>query len=331
MKYIIIPIFFCFLGNVSFAQNLVPNYSFEEADSCPTFLNARTYKYSLGCVGWGQANTGNPDYYNTCDTAAISIGKDVPWVGVPYNYIGYQAAYEGAAYAGINMYIQSPFDNKEYLITNIPALEVDTVYQVTIHVSLADSCEYATDGMGVFFTTYGSPDQLTSGTIIETPQIDYTSYGIIKDSINWVTLSGIFIADSAYTSLIIGGFKSSSEMNIIAVNDSPSNPHTNAYYYIDNVVVEKLSSTRIGTVNKTVATQLYPNPFTDYATLLFNNPDKLNCSFSLFNAQGQVVQRMDNVVSDRLRIERNELPTGVYYYQLINATYSLTGGKVIIK
>src|SRR6185437_14325478 len=105
---------------------------------------------------------------------------------------------------------------KEYLFVNIPALALDTTYKVTIEVSLADSSRFATDGMGVLFTTYGSPDQYTDGTLNATPQIDYSNYGVITDTVHWVTLSSTFAADSPYTSMIIGGFKDASKMTISA-------------------------------------------------------------------------------------------------------------------
>jgi len=332
MKHLLIFYLILFTHPFLYAQNLVPNYSFEQADSCPTFLNDRSFEYSLGCVGWGQATTAYAEYFNACDTAAISIGRNSPWVGVPYNFIGHQSAYEGVAYVGINMYSPSLPNYKVYLFANIPILEIDTAYQVTIHISLADSCEFATDGFGVLFTTYGSPNQFIDTTLGLKPQIDYTSYGVITDSINWTTLKGTFVADSAYSTLIIGGFKTLSEMKIIAVNDSPSNPHNNSFYYLDNVVVEKLSSTGFGSItNYDFNPVLYPNPFTDHATIIFSNQDQKNCSLTIFNSQGQVVKRIDNINSDRIRIERNGLPSGFYYYQLRNTNNIVANGKFIIK
>ena len=326
MKYIITILSTILFISFANAQNIVPNYSFEQDDSCPTNEN------TFSCIDWEKATSESPDYFNACDTAAVSIGKSAPWVGVPYNFIGHQNAYDGVAYVGINMYDASLPDYKEYLITNLPALEIDTVYKVTIHVSLADYCEFASDAMGVLFTTYGSPSLYGDTTIIKTPQIDYTSYGIISDTTNWITLSSTFIADSAYTSFIIGGFKSSSNMHIVAVNDSPSNPHNNSYYYIDAVVVEKLSSTTsVVSLNNSSEVNIYPNPFTDHATLTFNNPYGLNATFILFNTQGQIVQQVDGIVSNRLRIERNSLPLGFYYYQLRNEQNTIANGKIIIQ
>ena len=313
------------------AQNIVPNFSFEQYDSCLSTPNVSSYEYSLNCVSWGQATSDPVQYYNACDTAAASLGRFYPWVGVPNNEQGNQNAYEGVGYTGIGVYDSVEPEFKQYLITNIPELDVDTAYQVTIHISLADSSRFATDGMGVFFTTYGSPNLGTLGTLIESPQIDYTSYGIISDTANWTTLTSTFVADSAYTSLIIGIFKPASEMNIFGFNSHAHKfePYT-AYYYVDAVVVEKLSSTGIKSINSNDGAKIYPNPFTDHATLLFSNPYNLPHSLSLYNAEGQIMLRQDNITSGKTRIDKDNLPSGFYYYQLTNADNIVANGKVII-
>jgi len=327
MKYIITILSTILFISFAGAQNIVPNYSFEQYDSCQFTLNVSAYEYSLNCISWGQATSDPVQYYNACDTAAASLGGFYPWVGVPNNVQGNQNAYEGVGYTGIGVYDSVEPEFKQYLITNIPELDVDTAYQVTIHISLADSSRFATDGMGVFFTTYGSPNLGTLGTLIESPQIDYTSYGIISDTANWTTLTSTFVADSAYTSLIIGIFKPASEMNIFGFN---SHAHKIAYYYVDAVVVEKLSSTGIKSINSNDGAKIYPNPFTDHATLLFSNPYNLPHSLSLYNAEGQIMLRQDNITSGKTRIDKDNLPSGFYYYQLTNADNIVANGKVII-
>jgi len=312
------------------AQNIVPNFSFEEDDSCPKYINLDHYEFSLGCVGWGQATADPACYFNACDTTAISIGRTTPWVGVPDNFIGHQNAYEGVAYAGINMFGSGLPNWRAYLITNIPALEIDTAYQVTLHICLASYSEFATDGMGVLFTTYGSPNQTIDTNFGIVPQIDYTSYGVIADSVRWTTLTEVFVADSSYTSLIIGGFKNISEMNVITVNDSGSNPHTNAFYYVDNVIVEKLSSTGLSALNKNAGVNVYPNPFTDYATMAFDNQSHQNYSLTIFNFQGEIVQKSEGITSNTITINRNNLPPGFYYYQLSNQDNVVANGKLAI-
>jgi len=331
MKYLLIFSLILFTHSFLHAQNLVPNYSFEQADSCPIYLNDRNFEYSLGCVGWGQANTNTSDYYNACDTYAISIGMLKPIVSVPYNIWGFQPAFDGVAYTGICMYDSTLNYYKEYLISNIPTLEIDTVYKVIIHVSLADSSQFATDAFGVLFTTYGSPNQYNNQTINIEPQIDYSNYGVISDTVNWKTLAGTFIADSEYKNIIIGGFKNYSKMNILDINNAHKTTANAAYYFVDDIIVEKLSTTGI-TSHITIAQPIiYPNPFTDHATIIFSNQDQKNCSLTIFNSQSQVVEHIDNINSDRIRIERNGLPSGFYYYQLRNNNNIIANGKMIIE
>jgi hypothetical protein len=48
----------------SSAQNLVPNGSFEQYDTCPTNVNGTSLQYANS---WVNPNAGTPDYYNACD------------------------------------------------------------------------------------------------------------------------------------------------------------------------------------------------------------------------------------------------------------------------
>jgi hypothetical protein len=333
MKYILFTlVFFAGLFFGAHAQNIVPNYSFEVADSCPTDFNHHTYKYSLGCVGWGQATNATADYFNACDTAAVSIGRTYPIVGVSNNFFGYQKAYQGLAYAGIYTYDSILFNYREYLITDIPALQKDTAYKVTIFVSLADSSRFATNGLGVFFSTYGSPGQFSGSNLHLIPQVDYFDKGIISDTANWTKLSGSFVADSAYTSLIIGCFKNDSELNFSAVNGAPlTNRRGTSYYYIDNVIVEKLSSSSVFQIGPISHEKLYPNPFYNYATLFFDNRNNQTCKLEIYNVNGRLVRTIDAITTNRIRIERNDLPTGFYYYKLYVNNNILSVEKFIIQ
>jgi gliding motility-associated-like protein len=235
MKYCLLLLSFLFIRDISWAQNIVGNASFEEYATCPYYYNQGE---PLNCIGWASATRGTVDYYNSCNT--FSIGRPVPYMGVPANDIGYQAAYDGNAYTGVHMGALGERPYREYLIAHIPPLQVDSVYAVTIHVSLADSAMYAADGMGVWFTTYGSPAPDCDTILVQAAQIDYTSYGVITETSKWVTLTDTFTADSAYTHFMIGGFKSTAATHIIEVDSTQKLLHGFAYYYIDKVEIIKV-------------------------------------------------------------------------------------------
>ncbi len=314
----------------TFGQNIVPNYSFEVADSCPVSFNSHTYKYSLGCKYWGQASKGSVDYYNSCDTAAASINRLKPLVGVPENGYGFQNAFDGNAYVGVVMYDSMIPWFKEYLISEIPALQIDTFYRVVIRVSLADSSRFAIDGFGVVFTTYGSPDQNAPGAISVIPQIDFSNYGIISDTVNWISLTAIFKADSQYTNLIIGGFKDIVNTNITAFNNQPSKlAPFYSYYYVDDVSVEKLSSTKISQVLSADISRITPNPFSDKAILSFDNSTGEATTLFLYNILGEMLRAPETTTTDNFTIERKDLSSGLYYYRLCQKQKQLCGKFVL--
>src|SRR5438105_2586562 len=68
-------------------QNLVPNPSFEEYNSCPDAES------EFDRVNEWKVFKNNPDYQNSCDLTNNA--------GVPKNMWGYQQAFYGNAYAGI--------------------------------------------------------------------------------------------------------------------------------------------------------------------------------------------------------------------------------------
>jgi OmpA-OmpF porin, OOP family len=80
------------------AQNLVPNPSFEQYDTCPDLLNQIQY-----AIGWN--NFGNtPDYYNACSQI----------MNVPNTQGGYQLAYDGNAYCGVYTFAYGGVNYREY-------------------------------------------------------------------------------------------------------------------------------------------------------------------------------------------------------------------------
>ena len=93
LKYLFLSTLLFFLVQDSFAQNLVPNPSFEDTVSCPDNL-AQIDK----AVGWSSYRI-TPDYFNSCSSASA-----FPSVSVPSNQWGTQSAKTGNAYAGLITY-----------------------------------------------------------------------------------------------------------------------------------------------------------------------------------------------------------------------------------
>ncbi len=209
-----------FLSTRTAAQNILSNGSFENYTSCPSSTGElypdcmQWYEYGLG--------TANIDYFNSCSTGTV---------GVPNNVWGNETAAQGSAYAGIFTY--APVGGKEYFGTTFAPLHIGTTYEVSMSVSLADVVKYGSNGIGVLFYRNGAPP--TISLVNTTPQILYNTISILKNG--WYRYTATFVADSAYTHLIIGNFLSNSQ---IQITNTLTGYLPYSYYYIDSVVVRPL-------------------------------------------------------------------------------------------
>lgn len=77
--------------------------------------------------------------------------------------------------------------------------------------------------------------------------------------------------------------------------------------------------------------KLFPNPFSQQATLTFSNPKKLNHYLIITNPTGQIVRRINNVTSEEIIIKKELLSNGIYFYQLLQNSQRIATGKLIIK
>src|SRR5665213_2039907 len=103
LKYFLCLTFLSFgLGTrVVYAQNLVPNYSFEVYDTCPYHSNQIFF-----APPWQGVTTNSTDYFNACSSV----------YGVPTAGLGdWQYARTGNAYAGIIVINSFGANYREYL------------------------------------------------------------------------------------------------------------------------------------------------------------------------------------------------------------------------
>ncbi len=139
------------------------------------------------------------------------------------------------------------------------------------------------------------------------------------------------ITDASFSSGFIGGY----------VWDFMLAP---IYLYIDDIIVNTASSA-IGEPASGVATdfQLYqnfPNPFNPTTTIAFDLPTSDAVQVTVFNSLGQGVKSLvsgtmtagnHQLVWDGRNNLGQEVPAGVYYYQLKSASFSETRKMLLIK
>ncbi len=81
----------------------------------------------------------------------------------------------------------------------------------------------------------------------------------------------------------------------------------------------ELVTTNTEDIDMAASVLVSPNPFRNKAIVNFPNPNGLAHQLLLMDANGQVLRQYDDINTDHLLIERNDLPKGVYFYRLSSA------------
>jgi gliding motility-associated-like protein len=208
------------------AQNLVPNYSFEIDSACPTNYGQVTYS-----KGWKKSwNNNQPpnqtEYCNSCNNGLF---------GVPNNTWGSQVASTGSAYmaqATMAPYLMTDYRENIYIQLTSP-LVIGTTYNVSVMVSHTDNSQFASNNYGAKFST------VTSFPVDNHCQMH--SSVVITDNINWVPVSGSFVADSAYSYICVGNFYD--DAHTTNITSCPGCSFHQCGYFVDDVVVTGPSPT----------------------------------------------------------------------------------------
>jgi gliding motility-associated-like protein len=217
-----------------FAQNLVLNPSFEDVIDCNNnpYVGRIDNPYT-NCRHWYDANDRVTRYMTDCKP---QIGWEY---NVPLNYWGYQYARTGGAYAalGSNGFNGVGFTQSDYLFTHLKdTLIAGKEYCASFYVVVAENLNKSFDrGTSVYFShdsvCYTSEWCLYSLT----PQINPVG-NIINDTLNWIKISGSFLATGGEEYIYIGSFVDYFNVNSFAID--PLLPSPNHFgYYIDDVAV----------------------------------------------------------------------------------------------
>jgi len=75
--------------------------------------------------------------------------------------------------------------------------------------------------------------------------------------------------------------------------------------------------------------QVYPNPAKDFLTIAFENPVNESFTLDIYNIQGAVVSRQQNIRGNQVTVYRNDLSKGMYIFRLSNEGTSYFGKFVV--
>ncbi|MGQ0827814.1 MAG: T9SS type A sorting domain-containing protein [Bacteroidota bacterium] len=305
MKKLVLSLFIFFTVAGMAQVNLVTNPSFEDTVNCP---------YQAGDIfkanGWTSL-CGSPDFFNTCN--------QYDW-GVPTNICGFQLPASGNAYAGFVTYSNSMTNAREFPACNLSSsLNVGTKYFVSFKVVLslenvANPANCASNKTGAMFTMGTS---ICNSLITNNPPVFTDS--IITDSLNWTKISGSFVADSAYSNMVIGNFFDDANTDTTKFFNSWWSDF--AYYYLDDVCVSTDSLfannyiyTGIKKNNSSNGISCYPNPIVDNLTIKNLMQEKMDVK--IYNILGEQVFFIKDVTDKELTVNLSSIVSGILFVQI---------------
>lgn len=325
MKLISLALFFLLCCYSLMAQNLVPNPSFEDYTDCPW----DPYQVYL-CKGWNSYRR-SPDYYNRCTTNSI--------LNVPNNWMGNQEPASGDAYIGILTFEYSKnLSSKNFreiigckLLT---PLQQEMKYYVSIKVSLGEFSAFATDKLGIAFSTVPYMEEYDSTDYYPAPLINRAivySSSIITDTVNWITISGSFIADSVYQYIMIGNLFDDAHIDTFRIRNNNLQGYYYSYYYIDDICLSEDSSicnsiTAIKTLSPSKFT-IYPNPAN--SKIYINTDSDIEYAYSLYSLLGNKINSSMSKGSTTINI--SELPSGIYFLEIQQSNTIIQFKQLIVR
>lgn len=79
-----------------------------------------------------------------------------------------------------------------------------------------------------------------------------------------------------------------------------------------------------------LTTTIYPNPFTDYTTLQLTKPLH-NTTLTVFDILGNEVKRIENLSGKEIKISRNGMSRGMYFFRIVDGTTNVGQGKMVVE
>ncbi len=293
----------------TFAQNLVPNPSFEEYLECP-FSTAELHHQVIGWYSWQET----PDYFHECSNDLAGFA------GVPENAWGYQQPITGTAYACVGTFTSVGQNLREYMAVQLTEpMIVGQNYYVVFYASLWDGWSdshlwCASNHIGLRFFENPTYDyQLNPLSPDNFAHLDYEM--VLIDSINWTKIEGWIYADQSYNWLAIGNFYTDENTEIEILNDANN---CTSFYYIENVCVgsseEDCSYLLNSSQNEPARIlKIYPNPADHIITI---DSDHIIEMVEIFDIHGKLLKSLSFPDKNYRGLDISSLATGIYIVRI---------------
>ena len=219
----------------AYAQNLVPNPSFEAYNICPYPYGAINYSPTYTMFTWVQdwvnpLQQTNPDYHNAC--VPFPGGPSVPYSGSVSNP-NFQHARTGLAYVFIVLHgTTTNADTREYIACKlISPLIAGKKYDVGFYVSLPKNVNNSSsDRIGAHLDTALVFNPAATKLLLSY-SVKNQANNFLTDTLNWIEVKGIYTATGGEKCLVIGCFDNQANLPPITT--------VSISYFVDDVTVKE--------------------------------------------------------------------------------------------
>ncbi len=307
MKKTLCILFLCLSLVAAKSQNLVPNPGFEIYTQCPTgsmLIYYATPWFQPNISNGNTTNSSSSDLFNSCDILPYAVG-------VPNNAGGYQDARTGNGYAGMYGALDT-VNGREYIeVALLSPLVANRKYCVAYYVSLANMCQMAISNMGAYLSVGSLLDSSPFHAIdYVVPQIENPNGNYLSDTLNWMLVSGNFIASGGEDHITIGNFRTPANTNS---QNLTWGIEQSAYYYIDDVSVIYCDPSGVDELSEATI-NIIPNPATNQFTIE-NSQLRIN-SIHIYNVLGEEVLRLERIANSQKAIDISTWKAGVYFVEV---------------
>lgn len=227
-------ILFLIFGSIALGQNLVPNPSFEEYDTCPTGVSTSWDSQIEKCNSWYAPSPGTSDYFNACNSSGANV---------PFAAFGYQYTFDGDGMLGILITIgEQEIPYYEYVQAKLgQQLAGGKTYEFSFHVNLANGSDYAVGSVGAWFTNTAVSSSNGAPIFSSLPNIQNVS-GILSDTLNWMEIRGKFNAIGGEEYITIGFYTDTLAPDTLRNNPQAVPVSIYSYYYIDGLELKEVET-----------------------------------------------------------------------------------------
>lgn len=159
---------------------------------------------------------------------------------------------------------------------------------------------------------------------ISTP-IAFNTTDTVYTNIFPITLTGQTVGDE----YIWNTGDTSSSISVVASGTYWRYKFGDCSYIVDTIRV--ISPDQVLVFGDPQQVIIYPNPFTTSTKLIFRSDQKKKYDLRIYSITGMLVRQIEKIQTDEVIIERNDLSTGCYFYELKSEEEAVAKGKLFVQ